>query len=258
MPVKKETNPLILKLKEMYHGMVQRTKKRKKFKIENIIPKEEFMKFGINNENYKKLYQEWELSGKQLKFTPSVDRINNNIGYERNNIQFITFSDNVKKCHKEVICIKHEKKVKLISIVNNQDLFFKSGVEASLFLNINETAVGWAIKYGTKVKDFIPFLLNENNEIIINNNHIKNINNLIKTFKMKIKIKKDNMEIEFDSLTDAGKYLNTDKALIFSALKFNHKAKGWIVEKIETPIPENILKILEIINQKKGAEPINA
>ena len=50
-----------------------------------------------NIEVFSKLYSQWVESNYNKKLAPSIDRITNKIGYEKNNMQWLTLSDNCKK-----------------------------------------------------------------------------------------------------------------------------------------------------------------
>ncbi len=57
----------------------------------------EFFKAFHKNKKLKKLMNEWAKSGFERKLVPSVDRIDDNFGYEIDNIQWITWSENSRK-----------------------------------------------------------------------------------------------------------------------------------------------------------------
>lgn len=59
--------------------------------------KEEFYSWSISNDQFKRLFSEWEKSGYERRLTPSVDRINSEIGYEFHNIEWVTHSENSRR-----------------------------------------------------------------------------------------------------------------------------------------------------------------
>jgi hypothetical protein len=67
--------------------------------------------------HYSKLHNEWEKNNYDFKLTPTIDRINNNIGYTLNNIRVVTKGQNTRHrdCIKlneyDVMAIKALKKV---------------------------------------------------------------------------------------------------------------------------------------------------
>jgi hypothetical protein len=76
-------------------------KRRSKNKNLFCITKEEFFEITNNNEVLKELYENWKANKYILKLSPSVDRINPNLGYEPTNIQFLTHSENTSKGNRE-------------------------------------------------------------------------------------------------------------------------------------------------------------
>jgi len=86
-------------------GVYTSMKQRVSDKSNNYLPykglficeKEEFIKFGLNDNNLKVLYKIWKKSNYSRKLTPSIDRIENQKGYSLNNIQFLTLEENGRK-----------------------------------------------------------------------------------------------------------------------------------------------------------------
>jgi len=56
-----------------------------------------FANWILENQNFFKLYTRWVASGYLKDCIPSVDRIDDSIGYTKNNIQLITWDENNKK-----------------------------------------------------------------------------------------------------------------------------------------------------------------
>jgi hypothetical protein len=86
-------------LVRMYRNMKSRIvgiqyKKAHLYLGKELLDKEIFYNIALNDENFNKLFQEWELSGYNRKLTPSVDRIDSSLGYSVENIRFITHSEN--------------------------------------------------------------------------------------------------------------------------------------------------------------------
>jgi len=61
-----------------------------------ILPKANFYHWSKCNEDFNKLFLNWGSSNYNRKLTPSIDRINPDIGYIFGNIRWITFSENCK------------------------------------------------------------------------------------------------------------------------------------------------------------------
>ena len=68
-----------------------------------ILEKQVFYKWILSNSDFDLLFNQYEASGYQRKFAPSVDRIDPNFGYSINNIQIITMSENSGKDAKKKI-----------------------------------------------------------------------------------------------------------------------------------------------------------
>jgi hypothetical protein len=71
----------------------------------DILTKEEFMEWCKAKHNLVQfivMYLDWVSSGFELGLCPSIDRIDPDIGYTRENIQWMTFSDNCAKNHKYI------------------------------------------------------------------------------------------------------------------------------------------------------------
>ena len=68
----------------------------------DLLSEAEFLSWcEIEKNNFMKFYEKWKKSGYQRKFAPSIDRINNNLGYVLGNLQWLTQSENSKKYNKK-------------------------------------------------------------------------------------------------------------------------------------------------------------
>lgn len=62
------------------------------------LSKDEFMKWADGNiDEFMRLYKAWAEAGYPKRLAPSIDRINNNLGYTKNNLQWLTQSENTSK-----------------------------------------------------------------------------------------------------------------------------------------------------------------
>jgi hypothetical protein len=258
MPAKKydKSNVLLMRIVAMYYRMNQRSKA---CNFKNLISIEDFIEFGINSEKYKKLYQFWKDNGKQFKYTPSIDRIDTNKGYEKGNLQFLTVSENVSKSNEEIYDIRHRnlrKRVKLISLIDGHELIFKSETDASNYLKYSDIGtVATLIRNGRKAREYIPFYLDINDNLTVTINQINQINNLINPRSpkfVKVIVEKDNIKLEFNSISEASFYIKVSNSCVCRALKYNKKIKGFWVQKIQNPKLKEIQeKIQNLINKEK-------
>lgn len=99
----------------MYRNMKSRVtgiqyKKAHLYEGLELMAKEDFYEWIDNNKDYKKLHKEWVDSGYDRRLSPSIDRINSDLGYIRGNIRVITHSENSrlgslsrskKSCHQD-------------------------------------------------------------------------------------------------------------------------------------------------------------
>lgn len=65
----------------------------------DVVSKEEYMDMVMNSEVYKKMFEEWSKSNFSYGMTPTIDRIDSKRNYSKDNIQFLSFSDNARKNH---------------------------------------------------------------------------------------------------------------------------------------------------------------
>lgn len=77
----------------------RRIKNNKKYTVRGIdLTIEQLENFYIKNwDKYTELYKKWKREGFARKYCPTVDRIDNDIGYSVGNIQILPFGENVKK-----------------------------------------------------------------------------------------------------------------------------------------------------------------
>ena len=60
----------------------------------SILDRQLFYKWSLSNKEFKKLFQKWEKSNYERRLCPSVNRINSGKGYELDNMEWITHSEN--------------------------------------------------------------------------------------------------------------------------------------------------------------------
>lgn len=59
--------------------------------------KEEFYRWSLCSDDFLALFSEWEASGYNRKLTPSVDRVDSEKGYEFENMEWVTHSENSRR-----------------------------------------------------------------------------------------------------------------------------------------------------------------
>jgi hypothetical protein len=67
----------------------------------SICSREEFMEWAKNDDEFNKRFEDWLESGQQLSMSPSIDRINPEKGYDLDNMQWLTVSENTAKAHED-------------------------------------------------------------------------------------------------------------------------------------------------------------
>jgi len=86
-------------LTNLYSKMIERCRKNIK-PLPNFTLKEFHNKF-LNDENFLKIFHSWENSGYQYYYKPSIDRINPDKSYSKDNIQMLTWYANRTKGDRE-------------------------------------------------------------------------------------------------------------------------------------------------------------
>ena len=62
-----------------------------------IIEKEKFYQWAMSQVEFHLLFEEYEVGGYERRLAPSVDRINSSIGYQIDNMEFVTMSENSRR-----------------------------------------------------------------------------------------------------------------------------------------------------------------
>lgn len=126
---KRETKPsfyLGTCFSEMTRRVSTYDKLRPNYFKKEICTKTEFMNKFLTDNCFLNLYKKWQESGFKRKSAPSIDRINNRLGYSLDNLRFISHYENSTKDIK--IPIKLENQF--------ESLIFQSCTEACEFLKI--------------------------------------------------------------------------------------------------------------------------
>lgn len=64
------------------------------YKGKSLLSKDSFYKWSLKSEEYLTLHSTWVLSNHCYKLAPSIDRVDSSLGYQENNIRWITQSEN--------------------------------------------------------------------------------------------------------------------------------------------------------------------
>jgi len=130
-------------VKGIYANQKRRSKKRGHSQPTYTL--EELIHWFNNHPLANALYDAWRLSGYRRGLVPSVDRLDDSVGYSFDNIQLLTWSENdskgcedrksgrMKKCNNEAV-VQRDKKGKFISRYHSQH-------DASRITNISQTSI---------------------------------------------------------------------------------------------------------------------
>ena len=72
-------------------------KKAHLYEGKTLLSREDFYKFANESKEFSQLYKTWKEQNYPRKLTPSVDRINSKLGYELNNMEWVTHSENSRR-----------------------------------------------------------------------------------------------------------------------------------------------------------------
>jgi hypothetical protein len=95
---------LVGKASAAYYAMQQRVRgqvHRSNHAGLNIVSMPEFLDWATADQEYIRLYDAWVTSGYVFSLTPSIDRIDVDIGYEIGNMRWLTQSENARRGAKE-------------------------------------------------------------------------------------------------------------------------------------------------------------
>ena len=128
------------------------------------LNKDEFAIFCKNSDKFNSMFIEWGKSGYCKEKRVSLDRIDWQKGYELNNLQFLTVSENIIKGNvlnegdRYSKSIKHHYK-KTVLKNKNKTLIFDSAKEAGAFLGKGRCYIPNAIRQRHKVEGYDVFYL---------------------------------------------------------------------------------------------------
>jgi hypothetical protein len=90
------------KLMRIYRNMQSRIRGVQKhkahlYKGKALLPKSEFYEWALASPVFHLLFSEWEAAGHDRKLSPTVDRIDPELGYEISNMEWVTHSENSRR-----------------------------------------------------------------------------------------------------------------------------------------------------------------
>ena len=101
-----------------------------------------FHEIFLKDKKFLRIFEEWEKSNYTKAKKPSIDRINNKIGYLKNNIHIVSWSENRFKQSME----RRSRKGKVAQILNGKIInIFNSQREAYKKLNIQQSMLSMAL-----------------------------------------------------------------------------------------------------------------
>jgi len=89
-------------LMRLYRNMQSRVTGVQKAKFhlyegKRLLNREDFYNWAKSSTKFHILFNEWEKSGYERKLSPSVDRIDSSRGYEMDNMEWVTHSENSRR-----------------------------------------------------------------------------------------------------------------------------------------------------------------
>lgn len=63
----------------------------------SLLPKEAFYQWALSSNEFHRLFREWSEAGYDRKLAPSVDRVDSSRGYDIDNMQWVTHSENSRR-----------------------------------------------------------------------------------------------------------------------------------------------------------------
>jgi len=127
----------------IYGHQVYRSVKKSIF-YKPTYSKKEFSEWVLSQDKFHTLYEEWINSNYATELKPSVDRIDDYVGYVFDNLQILTWEENNKKGlsdRQKKINTKTSKPVVQYDLNNNVVRKYSSMTEASIYTNVPQGAI---------------------------------------------------------------------------------------------------------------------
>lgn len=86
----------------LYRNMLSRINgiQKQKFHLyegKTILPKNQFYDWALMNDKFLELFNQYKNSNFDRKLCPSVDRVDSNLGYELDNMEWVTHAENSRR-----------------------------------------------------------------------------------------------------------------------------------------------------------------
>ena len=132
---------------KIYHGNVRNSKLRGD--SPPLYNKKEFIKWLNLNSNFHIIFLNWKKSGYKKELVPSIDRLNDYMGYSFNNIRITTWGENESKYRRDVFLGNNRKAcipVIGINILTKEEIEFFSIANASRSTNTHASNIHKTLK----------------------------------------------------------------------------------------------------------------
>ena len=67
------------------------------YKGKSLLDRQSFYEWSLENKDFHTLFDQWEKNGYDRKLAPSINRVKSSLGYELNNMEWITHSENSRR-----------------------------------------------------------------------------------------------------------------------------------------------------------------
>lgn len=135
----------IYRTKEGLLSNIYNRLKKNSIKRNHEIPsfsKDEFKIWAKSRKNFDELFEDWKMKGYSKMHIPSVDRLNNFKGYKFNNMQIVSFEENVCKHYKERYEGKNAPELKEVYKFDINGVFIERYPSASIAARANKVFPG--------------------------------------------------------------------------------------------------------------------